>query len=96
MEKPFILQKRIGDEIIMKDNIKYVNKICFILSLIILISVIIFNIGYMYGKKIETETHEKEEMVKSDEIQESDVKEITIITKSGKTYHFSSSEGDDK
>ena len=35
----------------MKDNIKYVNKICFILSLIILISVIIFNIGYMYGKK---------------------------------------------
>ena len=35
-------------------------------------------------------------MVKSDEIQESDVKEITIITKSGKTHHFSSSEGDDK
>ena len=63
---------------------------------IILIAVLVFNIGYIHGEKLETEKHEKEEMVKSDEIHESDVKEITITTKRGKTYYFSSSEGDDK
>lgn len=80
----------------MKDNIKSVNKICFILCFIILIAVFVFNIGYMHGEKLETEKHEKEVMAKNDEIHESDVKEITITTKSGKTYYFSSSEGDDK
>ena len=82
----------------MKSGIKYVNKICGILSVIILIVMLVLNIGYMHGEKLETEKHEKEETVENDEIHEineSDVKEITITTKSGKTYHFSSSERDD-
>lgn len=82
----------------MKSGIKYVNKICVILSFIILIAMLVFNIGYVHGEKLETEKHEKEETVENDEIHEineSDVKEITITTKSGKTYHFSSSERDD-